>query len=162
MAIARRCDDDAPYSQAGHRALGRRNFRLLHQVSSHCALAFCRGRRSSRRELGFSPLAAWDVFHVPISQSASTCRVTDMYPHTAPLVTCLTKIYHPNIDLEGKVCLNILRDGWKPVLGESSGQARSGLARAAASDAVPQRRLRRCCCCASSAFLNVLACCAAT
>lgn len=42
-----------------------------------------------------------------------------MYPHTAPLVTCLTKIYHPNIDLEGKVCLNILRDGWKPVLGAS-------------------------------------------
>lgn len=39
-----------------------------------------------------------------------------MYPHEAPKVLCLTKIYHPNIDLEGKVCLNILRDEWKPVL----------------------------------------------
>jgi ubiquitin-conjugating enzyme E2 M len=33
-----------------------------------------------------------------------------------PKVECLTKIYHPNIDLQGKVCLNILREDWKPVL----------------------------------------------
>lgn len=38
------------------------------------------------------------------------------YPHKAPQVKCLTRIYHPNIDLAGNVCLNILRDGWKPVL----------------------------------------------
>ncbi|BBG94938.1 Ubiquitin-conjugating enzyme family protein [Prunus dulcis] len=44
-------------------------------------------------------------FHVPI-----------MYPHEAPKVKCETKIYHPNIDLEGNVCLNILREDWKPVL----------------------------------------------
>ena len=25
------------------------------------------------------------------------------------------QIYHPNIDLEGHVCLNILREYWKPV-----------------------------------------------
>jgi hypothetical protein len=31
---------------------------------------------------------------------------------------CVTKLFHPNIDVEGKVCLNILRDEWKPVLGE--------------------------------------------
>ena len=28
---------------------------------------------------------------------------------------CL-QIYHPNIDLDGNVCLNILREEWKPVL----------------------------------------------
>ena len=33
-----------------------------------------------------------------------------------PKIRFLTKIYHPNIDLEGKVCLNILREDWKPVL----------------------------------------------
>lgn len=38
------------------------------------------------------------------------------YPHTPPKVTCLTKILHPNIDWEGNVCLNILREEWKPIL----------------------------------------------
>jgi ubiquitin-conjugating enzyme E2 M len=31
-------------------------------------------------------------------------------------VKCCNKVYHPNIDLEGNVCLNILREDWKPVL----------------------------------------------
>uniref|UniRef100_A0A915JNX4 E2 NEDD8-conjugating enzyme n=1 Tax=Romanomermis culicivorax TaxID=13658 RepID=A0A915JNX4_ROMCU len=30
------------------------------------------------------------------------------YPHEPPKVKCLTQVYHPNIDLEGNVCLNIL------------------------------------------------------
>jgi ubiquitin-conjugating enzyme E2 M len=43
-------------------------------------------------------------------------EIPSAYPHEPPKVLCLTKIYHPNIDLEGKVCLNILREDWKPVL----------------------------------------------
>jgi len=39
------------------------------------------------------------------------------YPHEAPVVTCDTRVYHPNIDLQGKVCLNILRAEWNPCLG---------------------------------------------
>lgn len=31
------------------------------------------------------------------------------------LVCCL-QVYHPNIDLEGNVCLNILREDWIPIL----------------------------------------------
>ncbi|CEG49066.1 rub1-conjugating enzyme e2 [Plasmopara halstedii] len=43
-------------------------------------------------------------------------KIPPMYPHDPPKVRCLTKIYHPNIDLDGNVCLNILREDWKPVL----------------------------------------------
>ncbi|VFQ70242.1 unnamed protein product [Cuscuta campestris] len=43
-------------------------------------------------------------------------QVSPSYPHEPPKVKCKTKVYHPNIDLEGNVCLNILREDWKPVL----------------------------------------------
>lgn len=43
-------------------------------------------------------------------------HIPDMYPHESPKVKCVDKIYHPNIDLGGNVCLNILRADWKPVL----------------------------------------------
>nr|XP_036585044.1 chitin synthase [Colletotrichum truncatum]KAF6794812.1 chitin synthase [Colletotrichum truncatum] len=42
--------------------------------------------------------------------------INQNFPHEPPKVRCKEKIYHPNIDLEGKVCLNILREDWKPVL----------------------------------------------
>ena len=46
-----------------------------------------------------------------------TIEVLPNYPHDAPKCKCETQIYHPNIDTDGNVCLNILRDDWKPVLG---------------------------------------------
>jgi ubiquitin-conjugating enzyme E2 M len=45
-----------------------------------------------------------------------TFAIPQSFPHEAPKVKCTQKIYHPNIDLEGNVCLNILREDWKPVL----------------------------------------------
>ncbi|EMR64994.1 NEDD8-conjugating protein ubc12 [Eutypa lata] len=45
-----------------------------------------------------------------------TFAMNQNYPHEPPKVRCQQTIYHPNIDLEGKVCLNILREDWKPVL----------------------------------------------
>jgi len=45
-----------------------------------------------------------------------TFSVPSDYPHKPPKVICHTKIFHPNIDLEGNICINILREDWKPVL----------------------------------------------
>jgi ubiquitin-conjugating enzyme E2 M len=39
------------------------------------------------------------------------------YPMKPPIVKCATKIFHPNIDEEGNICLNILRQDWSPVQG---------------------------------------------
>lgn len=43
-------------------------------------------------------------------------EIPKTYPHKPPKVRCDTQIYHPNINMEGAVCLNILRDDWKPIL----------------------------------------------
>lgn len=38
------------------------------------------------------------------------------YPIEPPAVRCLNRIFHPNIDTQGKICLNILREDWSPAL----------------------------------------------
>lgn len=43
-------------------------------------------------------------------------RIPNTYPHEPPKLKCESSIYHPNIDQDGNVCLNILREDWKPVL----------------------------------------------
>lgn len=43
-------------------------------------------------------------------------KIPNSYPHEPPKLKCETSIYHPNIDRDGNVCLNILREDWKPVL----------------------------------------------
>ena len=41
-----------------------------------------------------------------------TLEFLHSYPFSAPVVRFLTPCFHPNVDVSGNICLDILRDKW--------------------------------------------------
>jgi len=67
----------------------------------------------------------WQEFSVTICPEAGYWKgglfefkftIPAKYPWDPPRVTCLDKVYHPNIDLTGKPCINVLRP-WSSAYG---------------------------------------------
>ena len=42
--------------------------------------------------------------------------ISEDWPIEKPSITILTKVWHPNIDEEGNICLNIIKENYTPVL----------------------------------------------
>ena len=41
-------------------------------------------------------------------------RVTADYPHAPPMISFVTRIFHPNVSTSGEICLDILKKEWSP------------------------------------------------
>lgn len=42
-------------------------------------------------------------------------QIPKEYPHKAPKMRFINRIFHPNISTDGTICLDILKDNWRPI-----------------------------------------------
>ena len=49
------------------------------------------------------------------------------YPFTAPKVSFVTPVFHPNVSTRGDICVDILKDQWSPALSISKVRATTAI-----------------------------------
>ena len=49
-----------------------------------------------------------------------TLTFTEDYPNKPPIVQFTTKMFHPNVYNDGKICLDILQNQWSPIYDTSA------------------------------------------
>lgn len=42
-------------------------------------------------------------------------RISKKYPFEAPTIIFISKMWHPNVNKNGNICLDILQDKWSPI-----------------------------------------------